>query len=64
MTEQQPLFDPQTVAPKKCLARGCPGVKNLCIHAADVSEGIRDPWAPKPKTCLLRHDPADGTIPF
>lgn len=56
--EQATLF----ADPPKCRANGCPGVKNLCVFDADVSEGIRDPYSRRPATCLNTgqlgpHDP-------
>jgi hypothetical protein len=60
-TTQDALFEQRV-----CGARGCEAGdrKNLCAWAADIAHGRKDPYAPKPRGCLLRTDPADGQIPY
>ena len=55
-----PLFQP----PPICQEKGCPGKSSLCQHDADIAAGIRDPYTRRPRTCLNRHDPKEGRIPF
>ena len=56
----EPLFDPATVEPKKC---SCGTTKrNLCRWQADREHsGLA---GKQPRTCLLRYNPAEGTIPY
>ena len=60
--EQTHLFAPASVEPKKC---SCGTTrKALCpIDAAKANGGL-DKWAKRPRTCLTRHDPGKGEIPF
>jgi hypothetical protein len=61
--DEQPTLFPD---PPRCTARGCQAGdrKNLCLHDADIANGIRDPYAPRPKGCINSYDPADGQIPY
>lgn len=56
------LFNPATVEPKKCTAKGCPGKASLCRHDADREAG--EPVGKRPRTCLNSYDPATAQTPY
>lgn len=60
---QDSLFDPRTTIAPKCGHCGTTA-KNACVHDADIDNGIRDPYARRPKTCIAGWDPATAEIPF
>jgi len=60
--EQASLFPPESTMPTRCTC-GCTR-KNLCPIDASIAHGGADKWAKRPRTCLSRHDPAEGEIPF
>jgi hypothetical protein len=66
LTDRDPgdetLFDPATTLPPKCTCGQTR--KNLCPIDAAITNGGLDKWARRPRTCLTRHDPAKGDIPF
>jgi hypothetical protein len=56
------LFDPASTVPPKC---SCGTTRsNLCVFDANVAHGLINASDTRPKTCLNRHDPANGDIPY
>jgi hypothetical protein len=60
--EEGRLFEPATTIPPKCVCGATK--KNICNHDADIDKGWIPTWATRPPSCLNRHDPANGDIPY
>jgi len=60
--EVQHLFAPDTTLPPRCK---CGATRtNDCRHNDAITTGLIDKYARRPRTCLARHNPAEGVIPF
>jgi hypothetical protein len=57
------LFDAASTVTPRCYACGNTK-KNLCVFDANVAHGLINPSDTRPKTCLNRHDPSEGQIPY
>jgi hypothetical protein len=64
MNQPQPaLFNPAETVPPRCYSCGNTK-KNLCRFDADVDKNLIPASSTRPASCLNRHDPAAGVIPY